>query len=90
MERVQYINQLRKGHLSAKIQLEQPQVAKIIMQLVARDSEQRPDASSLLKSIEMKTNESQQIEQLKIQLAEKDEEIMHLKELLKSHGIKSV
>lgn len=90
MERVQHINELRKGHLSPKIQLEQAQMAKIILELVTRDPHKRPDATTLLKSIELKSNETEQIEQLKNQLAEKDEEIMHLKELLKSHGIKSV
>lgn len=88
MERVQYITELRKGNLPPSIHLKYPDIAKMIEHLIVKNPEERPDTTTLLDAL--KKTESKEIDQLKMKLMEKEEEIMHLKELLKSHGIKSV
>ncbi|KAJ8978065.1 hypothetical protein NQ317_015872 [Molorchus minor] len=88
MERVKQITELRKGHISSKLLINHPEFAKLIGKLTIKNPDDRPDTTTLLNTL--RSTESEQIEQLKVQLAEKDEEILHLKELLRSHGIKSV
>lgn len=87
MERVQNITELRKGHLPKNLQ---PQFARIIAQLVCRNPNDRPSAAELLKCISIDVSESEHIRELESQLAEKEEEILRLKELLKSAGVKSI
>lgn len=88
MERVHHITDLRKGNISPNVVAKYPEIAQIISKLVVKNPDDRPNTTTLLNSL--KKEESNQVEQLKQQLAEKEEEIMYLKELLKSHGIKSV
>lgn len=89
MERVQCITELRKGHVPAHLFKSHKELAHMISTLVVKNPDHRPDTKTLLH--QLKSNEiSEQIDLLKMQLAEKDEEILHLKELLKSHGIMSV
>ncbi|CAH1987041.1 unnamed protein product [Acanthoscelides obtectus] len=88
MERVEYITELRKGHIPSKLFVTHPDMAQMIQSLVQKSPELRPDTTSLLHAL--KSTETQEIEQLKVQLAEKEEEISHLKELLTMHGIKGV
>lgn len=89
MERVEYIMELRKGKLPAHIHVQQPQLAQIILQLVSKYSHERPDASSLLKSL-TQNSDADYVRVLECKLAERDEEILRLKELLKSAGVKSI
>ncbi|CAH1997151.1 unnamed protein product [Acanthoscelides obtectus] len=88
MERVEYITELRKGHIPSKLFVTHPDMAQMIQSLVQKSPELRPDTTSLLHAL--KSTETQEIEQLKVQLAEKEEEISHLKELLTMHGIKGI
>ncbi|XP_074030036.1 eukaryotic translation initiation factor 2-alpha kinase 1 [Leptinotarsa decemlineata] len=88
MERVLKITDLRKGHIPSNLSVKYPDITQVISELVVRDPEKRPDTTTLLNTL--KSTETQQVEQLKVQLAQKDEEIMHLRELLKSHGIKAL
>ncbi|KAJ8956835.1 hypothetical protein NQ318_014249 [Aromia moschata] len=87
MERVQRITELRKGVLPPSLLVSHPEFAKVIKKLVVKDPDVRPDTTTLLTAL--RSSESEQIEQLKLQLAEKEEEILNLKELLKAHGIQS-
>lgn len=86
MERVHSITDLRKGHLSPYVLSEFPQFASVITQLMARNPVDRPDASTLLKRLTTDTSESEVVRDLKIQLAQKEDEILRLKELLKAAG----
>ncbi|XP_056635791.1 probable serine/threonine-protein kinase ifkC isoform X1 [Diorhabda sublineata] len=88
MERVRYITDLRKGHIPSNVLVTYPHMSEIIQKLMNKNPDLRPDTTTLLETL--KCNENEQIGQLKMQLAEKDEEILHLKELLKMHGIKSL
>lgn len=88
MERVEYITEVRKGNIPPRVHLKHPEIAKMIENLVVKHPEDRPDTTTLLDAL--KKTESKEVEQLKMKLMEKEEEILHLKELLKSHGIKSV
>lgn len=88
MERVHYITDLRKGNIPPNLVTIYPEIAQMISKLVVKNPDDRPDTTTLLNYL--KKDDSNQIEQLKQQLAEKEEEIIHLKELLKSHGIKNV
>jgi hypothetical protein len=49
----------------------------------------RPDATALLKMI-THDSDADYVRELECKLAEKDEEILRLKELLKSAGVKSI
>lgn len=92
MERNKSIEELKKqGFLPSRIIIQHPQFASIIVRLVAKSPHQRPDAYELLKSITQNEGScaEKQIQELKTQLAEKDEEIARLKDLLKSHGLSS-
>lgn len=89
MERVHNITELRKGHIPTHILIQHPQFARIIGQLISRNPQDRPDATTLLKHI-TNHNDSEHIKELEMQLAEKDEEIQRLKELLKNAGVKSI
>ncbi|RZC37624.1 serine/threonine-protein kinase ifkC [Asbolus verrucosus] len=89
MERVQYINDLRKEKLPKHVHVQQPQLAQIICQLVSKYPQDRPDASTLLKTISHDCD-GDYVQQLECKLAERDEEILRLKELLKSAGVKSI
>lgn len=88
MERVQYIEDLRKGKLPAHVYLQHSQLAEIICQLVEKYPSNRPDATILLKTINGDTNDY--VRELESKLAEKDEEIGRLKQLLKTAGFKSI
>lgn len=88
MERVEYITEVRKGNLPPRVHVKHPEIAQMIKNLVVKNPDERPDTTTLLH--EVKKTESKEVEQLKMKLMEKEEEILHLKELLKSHGIKSV
>lgn len=88
MERVEYITELRKGNLPPRLHHKNPEIAQVIEKLIVKNPDERPDTTTLLNAL--KKTESKEIEQLKMKLAERDEEILHLKELLKSYGIKSV
>nr|CAI5836200.1 unnamed protein product [Callosobruchus analis] len=88
MERVEYITELRKGHIPSKLFITHPELAQMIRSLVVKNPELRPDTTTLLHTL--KSTETQEIEQLKMQLAEKEEEISHLRELLTMHGIKGI
>lgn len=90
MERVRNITELRRGNLAPHLHLEHPQFARIIMQLVCRNPQDRLNASDLLKRITVTVSESERVKELELQLAEKDEEILRLKELLKNASIKSI
>lgn len=90
MERVHNITELRKGHIPTHILLQHPQFARIIGQLISRNPQDRPNATTLLKHITNNGNDSEHIKELEMQLAEKDEEIQRLKELLKNAGVKSI
>ncbi|XP_060518124.1 interferon-induced, double-stranded RNA-activated protein kinase-like [Cylas formicarius] len=89
MERVENITELRKGRLPVSVASGEPEFAHVIEKLMRKKPELRPDTTALLHSLTA-SEENGKVELLKAQLAEKDEEIAHLKELLKSHGIKSV
>jgi translation initiation factor 2-alpha kinase 1 len=89
MERVQFINDLRKGKLPAHVHVQQPQLADIICQLMSKYPQDRPDATALLKMI-THDSDADYVRELECKLAEKDEEILRLKELLKSAGVKSI
>jgi translation initiation factor 2-alpha kinase 1 len=89
MERVQFINDLRKGKLPAHVHVQQPQLADIICQLMSKYPQDRPDATALLKMI-THNSDADYVRELECKLAEKDEEILRLKELLKSAGVKSI
>lgn len=89
MERVQYIDDLRKGKIPTHVQVQHPQLAQIISQLMLKYPQDRPDASTLLKSINH-GSDADYVRELECKLAEKDEEILRLKELLKSAGVKSI
>lgn len=89
MERVENITKLRNGVFPEDLQKRQTEFVEMIVQLTCKKYEERPDTTTILKQIE-KSNESQQIEKLKQVIAEKDEEISHLKELLKSYGAKGI
>lgn len=88
MERVEYITELRKGNIPASVYIKCPNIAQIVEKLIVKNPDERPDTTMLLDTI--KKTESKEMEQLKMQLAEKDIQISHLRQLLKSHGIKSV
>ncbi|VEN61732.1 unnamed protein product, partial [Callosobruchus maculatus] len=88
MERVEYITELRKGHIPSKLFVTHPELAQMIRSLVVKNPDLRPDTTTLLHTL--KSTETQEIEQLKMQLAEKEEEISHLRELLTMHGIKGI
>lgn len=88
MERVEYITELRKGNLPPRVHVKNPEMAQIIERLIVKNPMERPDTTTLLNMLQK--TESKEIENLKSKLAEKEEEISHLRELLKSHGIKSV
>ncbi|CAH1117703.1 unnamed protein product [Phaedon cochleariae] len=88
MERVHYLTDLRKGQIPRDILLKYPDISQMIERLMIKNPDERPDTTTMLNNL--KSTESEEIEQLRLQLVEKDEEIVHLKELLKSHGIKSV
>lgn len=90
MERIHNITELRKGHIPTHILRQHPQFARIIGQLISRNPQDRPDATTLLKHITHNDNDSKQIKELEMQLAEKEEEIQRLKELLRSAGVKSI
>ncbi|EFA03110.1 uncharacterized protein LOC100142127 [Tribolium castaneum] len=89
MERVQYIDDLRKGKLLTHVHVQHPQLAQIICQLMVKYPQDRPDASTLLKSI-THNSDADYVRELECKLAERDEEILRLKELLKSAGVKSI
>lgn len=89
MERVQSLTDLRKGHMSQTVVRNYPQFATIITQLMARHTMNRPDATTLIKMITKDDTESEIVRDLKSQLAAKEEEILKLKELLKSVGYSS-
>ncbi|XP_018329399.1 eukaryotic translation initiation factor 2-alpha kinase 1-like [Agrilus planipennis] len=90
MERVHTITDLRKGHLSDHTLSHYPQIASIIKQLVKRHPEHRPDATFVLKSLHTDDGESGLIQELKDKLAEKELEIVKLKEKLKSMGVNNI
>ncbi|KAL3282281.1 hypothetical protein HHI36_005470 [Cryptolaemus montrouzieri] len=92
MERNKCIEELKKSrYLPQRIVIQHPQFADIITKLVSKSPEERPSANELLQQIsDASTASIQQIEELKCQLASKDEEIARLKELLKSAGVKSM
>lgn len=85
MERVRNISELRKGKLPAHLTAHQPQMAQIISQLVLKDPSLRPSARELLEKLD---KESMVINELRNQLAEKENEISRLRELLEAAGIK--
>ena len=87
MERVLSISSLRKGKISPHLLALHPQLSHVMSQLVATNPANRPDATALLKYLAVDVVESQVVQDLKCQLAQKDEEISQLKELLKSAGI---
>lgn len=84
MERVKYITELRKGRLPAHLSASQPKIAQIISQLISKDPHLRPSARQLLDEINI---ENSLITDLRNQIAEKDKEIVFLKNLLKNAGI---
>ncbi|CAH0550069.1 unnamed protein product [Brassicogethes aeneus] len=86
MERVGSVTELRRGALDEGLRLREPLLVGIVAELTAANWQARPAASDLLKRVE-KTEESEQIENLKRILADKEREISQLKELLKTHGI---
>lgn len=88
MERVEYITELRKGNLPPSVHLKYPDTAQMIENLIVKNPADRPDTRTLLSAL--KKSDSKEIEDLKMLLIEKEEEILHLKELLKSYGMKSV
>lgn len=88
MERVQCINELRKGNISEKLLVQQPYLANIILELISKNTKDRPDAKSLLKKLTTEVIETDQVKMLRSQLAEKEEEINRLKELLEKAGLK--
>lgn len=90
MERVQTINELRKGHLPLYIPDEHPRIAATITQLVTRYAKDRPDATTLLQQITVNNSESVVVKELREKLAEKEQEIQRLKELLKTAGVGNV
>ncbi|CAG9858261.1 unnamed protein product [Phyllotreta striolata] len=85
MERVEYISELRKGGMPSNVHVKHPLIAEVIEKLMVRNPDSRPDTTTLIRAYNSTENE-----QLRMQLAEKEEEILHLKELLKMHGIKSI
>lgn len=87
MERVHYINELRKGRLSSQLSAQDPQLAHIISQLVTKVPHLRPASSELLNRLVKPTAEAEEIEHLRSRLEEKDSEIDKLKEMLKNAGI---
>lgn len=90
MERVQTIDELRKGHLHPYILDQHPQIAAVIGQLVTRYAKDRPDATTLLQRITVNDSEAVVIRELREKLAEKEQEIQNLKEMLKSAGVGAV
>lgn len=88
MERVEHITELRKGNLPPSVHQKYPDIAQMIENLIIKNPQNRPDTRTLLNVL--KKSDSKEIEELKMQLFEKEEEILHLKELLKSYGMKSV
>ncbi|KAJ3653768.1 hypothetical protein Zmor_013003 [Zophobas morio] len=89
MERVQYIDDLRKGKLPPHVHVQHPQLAQIITQLMLKYPQDRPDATSLLKTL-THGSDADYVRELECKLAERDEEILRLKELLKTAGVKSI
>lgn len=89
MERVHSITELRKGNVSSHLLVQVPQFAQIISQLVVKSPTERPDATTLLKCLTVEVVESETIKDLKNKLAEKEEEITRLKQLLKTAGIQN-
>lgn len=90
MERVENITELRKGNVAPHLITQHPSLANIIKQLVNKDPADRPDAKTLLQRLTTEVIESDEIKSLKCQLAEKDEEINRLRDLLERAGVKNV
>ncbi|KAK9869355.1 hypothetical protein WA026_003112 [Henosepilachna vigintioctopunctata] len=91
MEKNKCIEELKKsGYLPPQIVAHYPQLANIITKSVSKSPQDRPDACELLQEISEVRAISEEIKELKCQLAEKDEEIARLKELLKSVGVKGI
>lgn len=89
MERIHSISELRKGNLPQHLWNQHPQFAQIITQLVVRKPEERPTAAVLLEILKEDVVGSEVVKDLQSQLAERDEEINRLRELLKTAGIDS-
>lgn len=89
MERNKYVEELKKtGVLPPRVVMQHPQFADIIIRLVNKSPQNRPSALELLTEILDNTSADSEIQELRSQLAEKDEEIHRLKQLLQSAELK--
>ncbi|XP_017774860.1 PREDICTED: probable serine/threonine-protein kinase ifkC [Nicrophorus vespilloides] len=82
MERIKCIEDLRKGAIPVHVKTNQPQLAQIIGELMMKNPAERPAAADLLKRINTEVFESEKVRQLENMLAEKQEEIIKLKQQL--------
>ncbi|KAK4879234.1 hypothetical protein RN001_007380 [Aquatica leii] len=90
MERIHTITELRKEHIRAHCLVQQPQLASVIIELMSKYPKDRPDATTLLHKLRLNVSESELVQELRCQLAEKDDEISRLREILKNAGLNGV
>ncbi|KAK5645853.1 hypothetical protein RI129_004317 [Pyrocoelia pectoralis] len=87
MERVRTITELRKNCISTDCLVTHAQFASVIKELMARCPSDRPDATTLMQKLRLNLSESDLVQELRSQLAEKDDEITRLQAILQKAGL---
>ncbi|KAF5270509.1 hypothetical protein FQA39_LY08387 [Lamprigera yunnana] len=90
MERIHTITELRKNPNQAHIWVQEPQFVPVIIELLSRSPTHRSDATTLLEKLRLNNSEPNLVQELRFQLAEKDDEISRLREILKNAGLNAV
>ncbi|KAB0798243.1 hypothetical protein PPYR_09239 [Photinus pyralis] len=87
MERIRTITELRRNGLGSDCLASNAQFTAVIKDLMARHPGDRPDATTLMQRLRLNLSESDLVQELRSQLAQKDDEILRLQTILKNAGL---